>query len=45
MTWLALIFVMIQCYHVFIAAVINVIHIPVNLVTFGIFDLVAAVYF
>ena len=36
---------MIQCYHVFIAAVINGIHIPVNLVTFGIFDLVAAVYF
>lgn len=44
-TWLALIFVMIQCYHVFIAAVINVVHIPVNLVTFGIFDLIAAVYF
>lgn len=44
-TWLALIFVMIQCYHVFIAAIINVIHIPVNLVTFGIFDLAAAAFF
>lgn len=45
MIWLALIFVMIQCYHAFLAAILNVIHIPVNLVTFGIFDLAASVYF
>ena len=44
-TWLSLIFLMIQCYHAFLAAILNVIHIPVNLVTFGIFDLVAAAFF
>lgn len=44
-TWIALIFLMIQCYHAFLAAILNVIHIPVNLVTFGIFDLVAGAAF
>ena len=44
-TWIALIFLLIQCYHAFLAAILNVIHIPVNLITFGIFDLVAGAVF
>ena len=44
-TWIGLTFILITCYQTFIAAIINLVSIPVNLFTIGIFDLLAGLLF
>lgn len=39
MTWIALLLILMNCYHTFWAAILNVIHIPVNIISMGIIDL------
>ena len=39
MTWIALLLILVNCYHTFWAAILNVIHIPVNIISMGIIDL------
>lgn len=44
-TWLALSVLMTTCYQTFIAAILNTIGIPINIITMGIFDWIAALAF
>ena len=39
MTWMVLLLILMNCYHTFWAAILNVIHIPVNIISMGIIDL------
>ena len=39
MTWIVLLLILMNCYHTFWAAILNVIHIPVNIISMGIIDL------
>ena len=45
MTWLPLTGILIECYNAFVAAIMNLMHIPTNLVSIGILDLAAGVCF
>ncbi len=45
MTWLPLTGILIECYNAFVAAILNLIHIPTNLFTIGLFDLAAGAFF
>ena len=43
-TWLAISIVMLQCFHVFVAGIINLIQIPVNQYSIGVVDLFAGAF-
>lgn len=45
LTWAAVTIVLVMCYHAFWAAIINILHVPVNLISLGIIDLVTSFYF
>lgn len=45
MTWIPVIILMSTCYHTMIAAFLDLVHIPVNVVSIGILDLLAAAWF
>lgn len=45
MTWLALLLILMNCYHTFWAAVLDTIHIPVNIISIGIIDLITGALF
>lgn len=45
MTWIAITIMLITCYQVFGAGLIGLIHLPIDLVTMGILDLLGGLYF
>lgn len=44
-TWMGIVCVASLCFHVLVAALINIIHIPVNVISIGIADLLCGVWF
>lgn len=44
-SWIALIIIMLTCYQAFVAAIFDLVHIPINIISIGIADLLASGYF